>query len=64
MFMMFGAGVANLPWMAVLTGVMFYEKAGQKGRAVTPYVGVALLVWAAVVLAHPAWLPHAVAGVS
>ena len=43
MLMMFAAGVANLPWMAVLTGVMFYEKAGQRGRAVTPYVGMALL---------------------
>jgi len=64
MLMMFAAGVANLPWMAVLTGVMFYEKAGQRGRAVTPYVGMALLAWAALVLVHPAWLPHAVAGVA
>ena len=64
MMMMFGAGVANLPWMAVLTGVMFYEKAGTNGRAATPYIGVALLAWSALVIAHPVWLPHVVAGVS
>ena len=64
MLVMFAAGVANLVWMALLGAVMFYEKAGRHGRRLTPVVGVALLVWAGLVLAHPAWLPGALAGLS
>ena len=64
MLLMFAAGAANLAWMAGLAAVMVYEKVGRAGARVTPYVGVALLVWAAVVLAHPGWLPHALAGIA
>lgn len=62
MLLMFAAGVSNLLWMAGLAGVMAYEKAGRHGRQLAPVVGVVLLAWAALVIAHPSWLPHAVAG--
>jgi hypothetical protein len=42
--------------------VTAYEKIGRHGRKLTPVVGVALVAWGAVVLAHPAWLPHALGG--
>ncbi len=63
MLVMFAAGVANLVWMAGLASVMAYEKVGRKGRTVTHAVGVVLLCWAVLVLAHPVWLPHALAGI-
>jgi predicted metal-binding membrane protein len=63
MLLMFAAGVANLAWMAALTGIMLYEKAAPGGDRLTPVVGAALLVWGTVVLLHPAWLPPAFAGV-
>jgi predicted metal-binding membrane protein len=62
MLVMFAAGFANLAWMAVLAAVTAYEKIGRHGRKLTPVVGVALVAWGAVVLAHPAWLPHALGG--
>lgn len=64
MLLMFAAGVANLVWMAILTAVMVSEKAGRQGRRLAPVVGVALLVWAGLVLAHPAWLPRALSGIT
>lgn len=57
MLVMFAAGVATLWWMAALTAVMVYEKIGRHGEAVTPAVGLALLVLSALAFAHPAWLP-------
>ena len=63
MLLMFAAGVANLWWMAALTALMVYEKTGSGGRRTVPVTGVLLLVWAALVIAHPAWLPHALSGV-
>ena len=63
MLVMFAAGVSNLVWMAALTAVMVYEKVGRAGRRLTPVVGVVLLVWGVLVLAHPAWLPGELAGV-
>lgn len=57
MLVMFAAGVANLWWMAALGALMFYEKVGRAGDRVAPIAGVALLVLAAAVLAHPAWPP-------
>ena len=57
MLLMFAAGVAQLWWMAALTGVMVYEKVGRAGERVTPFVGAALLTLAALVVIHPAWLP-------
>jgi predicted metal-binding membrane protein len=50
MLLMFAAGVANLWWMAALTGVMVYEKVGRRGQAASPFVGVALLVLGSVVV--------------
>jgi predicted metal-binding membrane protein len=61
MLVMFAAGVAVLWWMAALTAVMVYEKTGRHGHALTPVLGVALLVLAAVAFAHP-WLPSPLAG--
>ena len=58
MLLMFAAGLANLAWMAVLTAAMVYEKVSRRGRRLTPVIGVVLLVWAALVLAHPGWLPE------
>jgi predicted metal-binding membrane protein len=63
MLLMFAAGVANLWWMAALTVVMVYEKAGRRGEAVASAVGASLLIWAALVFIHPMWLPHAIAAV-
>jgi predicted metal-binding membrane protein len=57
MLLMFAAGVANLWWMAALTGLMAYEKTGRNGRRAVPLAGIALLACAALVLAHPHWLP-------
>ena len=57
MLLMFAAGVANLWWMAGLTALMVYEKTGSAGRRAVPVAGIALLACAALVLAHPHWLP-------
>jgi predicted metal-binding membrane protein len=57
MLVMFAAGVAMLWWMAALTAVMVYEKTGRHGAALTPVVGVAFLVLAAIAFAHPPWFP-------
>jgi predicted metal-binding membrane protein len=64
MLVMFAVGMANLAWMAVLAGLMAYEKAGRHGRRLAPVTGVALLALAALVLAHPTWLPAALTGTS
>jgi len=63
MLVMFAAGLSNLLWMAGLAAVMAYEKVGRRGRQLSPVVGVALLAWAGLVLAHPAWLPRTLAAV-
>jgi predicted metal-binding membrane protein len=57
MLVMFAAGVASLWWMAALATVMFYEKVGRAGHRLVPVVGLLLLALAALVFAHPAWLP-------
>ncbi|MGZ4734445.1 MAG: DUF2182 domain-containing protein [Acidimicrobiia bacterium] len=62
MLVMFAAGVANLAWMAALTTVMVYEKVGRHGERIAPIVGVVLIGWAVVVVAHPTWLPTVLAG--
>ena len=56
MLVMFGVGIGSLAWMAVLAGVMTIEKAVPGGRRIGPWVGIALLLLAALWLAHPAWL--------
>lgn len=62
MLLMFAAGVANLWWMAGLTALMFYEKTGVGGRRAVPVAGITLLACAALVLAHPGWLPPILGG--
>jgi predicted metal-binding membrane protein len=62
MLLMFAAGVANLWWMAGLTALMVYEKTGRGGRRAVPVAGIVLLVCAALVLAHPHWLPPILGG--
>jgi predicted metal-binding membrane protein len=62
MLVMFAAGVASLIWMAALTAIMVYEKTGRGGQRMVPVVGLVLIADAALVLAHPPWLPGFVAG--
>jgi predicted metal-binding membrane protein len=62
MLLMFAAGVANLWWMAALTALMVYEKTGSGGRRAVPVAGIVLLACAALVLAHPHWLPAVLGG--
>jgi predicted metal-binding membrane protein len=64
MLVSFAAGFANLWWMAALTALMVYEKIGTNGKRIVPAVGVVLIIWAALIVAHPAWLPHALSGIS
>jgi predicted metal-binding membrane protein len=59
MLLMFAVGVAHVAWMAALAALMVYEKTGRHGYRVARVAGVVLLVWAAVVLVHPGWLPPA-----
>jgi predicted metal-binding membrane protein len=62
MLVMFVAGVASLIWMGALTLLMVYEKTARRGDQAVPIAGVALLCWAALVLAHPAGLPAVLRG--
>jgi predicted metal-binding membrane protein len=54
MLIMFGVGVGSLAWMAALAGVMVVEKTIPSGRRLSPIVGIALVVLAAVWLIQPA----------
>ena len=57
MLVSFAVGVANLPWMAVLTAVMVFEKTGRGAeRGVTP-IGIAFLALGALVIVNPSWMP-------
>ena len=64
MLLMFAIGTANLVWMALLAGVMTYEKVGRHGRSFVPLAGMLLLSWAAIVFVQPAWLPSVLAGLN
>lgn len=64
MALMLVMGAASLVWMAGLGAVMYYERVGRHGERVTPVVGVLLLAWAALIAAHPAWLPGILGGVA
>ena len=57
MLVMFGAGVASVWWMAVVTGLMVYEKTAPGGRRAVPIAGAAFLALAAATFANPAWMP-------
>jgi predicted metal-binding membrane protein len=63
MLISFAAGFASLWWMAAVTALMVYEKTAPRGRAAVPIAGVVLLVWSALVLAHPGWLPKPLSGI-
>jgi predicted metal-binding membrane protein len=59
MLVMFGAGIANLLWMALLAVVMTYQALGRRGMEIVPLVGIALLALALLALLNPglpAWL--------
>ena len=58
MLLGFAAGVVSLTWMAALTLIMVFEKAGTGGDRGARPIGVALLALAGLVLAYPdaAWL--------
>jgi predicted metal-binding membrane protein len=62
MLVMFAVGVAVFWWMAALTALMLYEKVGRHGTFAARAAGVALLGAGILQLAHPAWLPSALAG--
>jgi predicted metal-binding membrane protein len=53
----FAAAVVSLPWMAILTLVMVFEKTGRGGDRGARPIGVALLALAALVLAYPGAAP-------
>lgn len=63
MLVAFGAGFASLWWMAALTALMAYEKLAARGRSAVPVAGIALVLWSALVFAHPVWLPRALSGI-
>jgi predicted metal-binding membrane protein len=57
MLVSFAVGVANLPWMALLTAIMVFEKTGRDGeRGVAP-IGMAFLALGALVILNPSWMP-------
>lgn len=62
MLLMFGVGIGSLAWMAALTGIMLVEKSALGGRWLSPVVGVAALLLAALWIAHPANLLLTIAG--
>jgi predicted metal-binding membrane protein len=57
MVVLVAVGVMNLPWMAVLTAVIFLEKTWKYGPALSRITGVSLIVFALFVPAHPELLP-------
>lgn len=57
MLVMFGAGVANVTWMAPLALIMLVEKTAKHGDRLSAPVGVGLIALGVLVLTHPAWLP-------
>jgi len=61
---MFGIGVGNLGWMVALTVMMASESVlpnVRHSRRIRQAIGIVLLVLAALLLAHPAWLVPATA---
>jgi predicted metal-binding membrane protein len=62
MLVMFAAGAASLIWMGGLTALMVVEKTARRGGQAVAPTGFALLGCAALVLAHPHWLPALLGG--
>ncbi len=64
MLVMFGIGVGDLGWMVALTVIMASESSTadkRRSRYVRQVIGIALLLLAALWLAHPAWFVPAAA---
>jgi predicted metal-binding membrane protein len=57
MLVMFGAGVANIGWMVLLTVLMAYETVGRFGELAARVAGAALLALTVVLLLDPLDLP-------
>jgi predicted metal-binding membrane protein len=57
MLVMVAVGLMNLPWMVLLTVLIFLEKTWRYGDRLGFYVGFGLLTFAALALAEPALLP-------
>jgi predicted metal-binding membrane protein len=57
MVVLIAVGVMNLAWMAALTVVIFLEKTWKYGTVLSRITGVALIVFALFVPAHPELLP-------
>ena len=57
MLVMVVVGVMNLPWMVLITLLVFLEKVWQHGERLSFFVGFGLLIFAALALAQPALLP-------
>jgi len=62
MLVMFAVGVADLAWMAALTAVMVYERIGRRGARVAPWVGVAFMLYGALLVVHPAGVSALIGG--
>jgi predicted metal-binding membrane protein len=56
MLLSFAVGMASLGWMLALTLLMVLQERKGGGRAALP-IGIALLAVAALVIAHPGWMP-------
>ncbi len=56
MLVMFGIGVGSIVWMAMLTGMMIVEKTYPGGQRLSHFLGIVLILLAALWLVHPAWL--------
>jgi predicted metal-binding membrane protein len=59
MLLMLTVRAAPLLLMAALTALMLCETVPRVARTATPMIGVALLLAAALLLAHPTWVPQA-----
>jgi predicted metal-binding membrane protein len=57
MLVMFGIGMGSLAWMAALASLMVVEKSWRGAQRLAAAVGVLLLLFAALWLLYPAWLP-------
>jgi predicted metal-binding membrane protein len=57
MVVLVAVGVMSLGWMAAIAAVVLLEKTWRHGRALSAALGVALIVFAALVPTHPELLP-------
>ena len=62
MLTMFAVGVGSLAWMVGLTGIMLIEKTTRHGKRLAPIIGAGLLLWGALNLLQPGWLPAGLSG--